>query len=85
MSHIISSLCIGEKDGSCIEVCPVDCISEGEDQMYINPDTCIDCGLCLSVCPVSAIFDSEESASKFGQSLSVKKNYEFFGKKFQNS
>jgi len=27
MSHIISSLCIGEKDGSCIEVCPVDCMN----------------------------------------------------------
>ena len=36
MSHIISSLCIGEKDGSCIEVCPVDCIEDGGDQMYIQ-------------------------------------------------
>ncbi|NCZ71254.1 MAG: hypothetical protein EBY80_14050 [Actinobacteria bacterium] len=48
MSHIISSLCIGEKDGSCIEVCPVDCIEDGGEQMYINPDICIDCGLCMN-------------------------------------
>ena len=41
MSHIISSLCIGEKDGSCIEVCPVDCIEDGGEQMYINPDICM--------------------------------------------
>jgi NAD-dependent dihydropyrimidine dehydrogenase PreA subunit len=82
MSHIISSLCIGEKDGSCIEVCPVDCIEDGGDQMYINPDVCIDCGLCVRVCPVDAIFDSEAVALKFGQRESVEKNYEFYGKKF---
>jgi len=37
-------------------VCPVDCIYEGEDQVYINPDECIDCGLCEPECPVTAIF-----------------------------
>jgi NAD-dependent dihydropyrimidine dehydrogenase PreA subunit len=37
-------------------VCPVDCIYEAEDMVYINPDECIDCGLCEPACPVSAIF-----------------------------
>jgi ferredoxin len=37
-------------------VCPVDCIYESEDQVFINPDECIDCGLCEPECPVSAIF-----------------------------
>jgi NAD-dependent dihydropyrimidine dehydrogenase PreA subunit len=37
-------------------VCPVDCIYEGNDQVYINPDECIDCGLCEPECPVTAIF-----------------------------
>ena len=37
-------------------VCPVDCIYEGEDQVFINPDECIDCGLCEPECPVTAIF-----------------------------
>lgn len=37
-------------------VCPVDCIYEGEDMLYINPDECIDCGLCEPECPVTAIF-----------------------------
>jgi NAD-dependent dihydropyrimidine dehydrogenase PreA subunit len=37
-------------------VCPVDCIYEGEDQVFINPDECIDCGLCEPECPVNAIF-----------------------------
>ena len=37
-------------------VCPVDCIYEGSDMVYINPDECIDCGLCEPECPVNAIF-----------------------------
>jgi len=48
MSHIIGSKCIGVKDGACIEACPIeDCIMEGENSMYINPETCIDCGACV--------------------------------------
>jgi len=35
---------------------PVDCIYEGEDQLYIHPDECIDCGACEPECPVTAIF-----------------------------
>ncbi len=37
-------------------VCPVDCIYEAEEQVFIDPDQCIDCGLCEPECPVSAIF-----------------------------
>jgi len=45
-------------------VCPVDCIHPRKDadhfavvdQLYIDPDTCIDCGACVPECPVSAIF-----------------------------
>jgi NAD-dependent dihydropyrimidine dehydrogenase PreA subunit len=37
-------------------VCPVDCIYEGSDMVFINPDECIDCGLCEPECPVNAIF-----------------------------
>lgn len=39
-----------------MKVCPVDCIYEGDDMVYIHPDECIDCGLCEAECPVSAIF-----------------------------
>lgn len=37
-------------------VCPVDCIYEGDQMVYIHPDECIDCGLCEPECPVTAIF-----------------------------
>ncbi|GAB2850609.1 indolepyruvate ferredoxin oxidoreductase subunit alpha [Microbacterium insulae] len=55
MAYVISNECIGEMDGSCVDVCPVDCIYEGLEKRYIQPDECIDCGACLTACPVSAI------------------------------
>ena len=68
MAHIIAEPCVGTKDTACVEVCPVDCIHPGPDheasaeseQLYIDPDTCIDCGLCVDECPVQAIFPEED-------------------------
>jgi len=68
MAHVIAQPCIGTKDASCVQVCPVDCIHPGKDdaafaaaeQLYIDPDVCIDCGLCVDECPVTAIFPLED-------------------------
>ena len=46
VTYIIAEPCIGTKDASCVDVCPVDCIYEAEDQFFIHPDECIDCGAC---------------------------------------
>src|ERR1035437_9581598 len=54
--YVVTEPCIGVKDKSCMTVCPVDCIYETDDQVWINPDECIDCGLCEPECPVNAIF-----------------------------
>ncbi len=59
MAYVITEPCIGVKDMSCQMVCPVSCIYEGEDQLYINPDECIDCAACEVECPVTAIFHEE--------------------------
>ncbi len=67
MTYVITEPCVGVKDTACVEVCPVDCIhpqkedpKHAEVQMlYIDPDTCIDCGACEPVCPVEAIFDGD--------------------------
>ncbi len=56
MTHVIAEPCIGVKDKSCLAVCPVDCIHEGEQQLYVDPEECIDCGACQSECPVGAVF-----------------------------
>ena len=56
MPHVVTEPCIGVKDMTCVSVCPVECFHDAGDQMVINPDECIDCGLCEPECPTSAIF-----------------------------
>lgn len=68
MAYIITSLCL--RDRGCIEVCPVDCIVPGQPLeqypwMYIDPDTCIDCGACVPACPYGAIFPEDEVPSAY--------------------
>ncbi|MFF2016999.1 indolepyruvate ferredoxin oxidoreductase subunit alpha [Paenibacillus sp. NPDC058177] len=60
MPFVITEACINEKVADCVNVCPVDCIVEGDDQFFINPDVCIDCGACEVECPVSAVFYEED-------------------------
>ena len=60
MPYVIAEPCINTKDRSCVDVCPVDCIYEGPDMLFIHPDECIDCGACEPECPVTAIFPEED-------------------------
>ncbi|GGC98009.1 4Fe-4S ferredoxin [Thalassobacillus devorans] len=60
MAFVITSPCRHEKAAECVDVCPVDCIEKGEDQYFIDPNTCIDCGACVAACPVDAIVDEHE-------------------------
>ena len=76
MAYVICEPCIGVKDQACVEVCPVDCIYEGEDQFYIHPDECIDCGACEPVCPVEAIFPADEVPAQWESFIA--KNADFF-------
>ena len=57
-TYVIAEPCVGVKDATCLEVCPVDCIATtpGSDQFYIDPSVCIACEQCALVCPVEAIF-----------------------------
>jgi ferredoxin len=60
MPYVITEACIGVKDRACVDVCPVACIYEGDQQLFIHPDECIDCGACEPECPVTAIFPEED-------------------------
>ncbi|MCA1587207.1 MAG: 4Fe-4S binding protein [Chloroflexi bacterium] len=55
MTYVIGEPCTDVMDRSCMEECPADAIYEGNRQLFIHPDECIECGLCLQVCPSGAI------------------------------
>ncbi len=78
MPYVIAQPCIGVKDASCVDVCPVDCIhtSDEAEQYYINPDQCIDCAACELVCPVTAIFDENSLPDEWRPFVAV--NAAFF-------
>ncbi len=76
MTYIIAEPCIGVKDRACVDVCPVECIYDGEDLLYIHPEECIDCGACEPECPVTAIF--EESGVPEQWTRYIEMNAQFF-------
>jgi NAD-dependent dihydropyrimidine dehydrogenase PreA subunit len=93
MTYIITGACEGVCDASCVDVCPVDCIYPAKgysldeadkermrtanEQLYIHPEECIDCGACEPECPVQAIFPEDEVPDESKES--IKKNYQRFG------
>jgi ferredoxin len=83
MPYVIAEPCIGVKDKSCIAVCPVDCIQEGTiekdgvvlDQLFIDPEECIDCGLCEPECPVDAIFMADEVPDQWKNFIQINADF----------
>ncbi|MBI3740450.1 MAG: ferredoxin family protein [Chloroflexi bacterium] len=83
MAYIITEPCIGTKDASCVNVCPVDCIHPRKDEanfeqvtmLYIEPDTCIDCGACVPECPVTAIFPEPDVKDEWKHYIEMNADY----------
>jgi NAD-dependent dihydropyrimidine dehydrogenase PreA subunit len=77
MAYVIAEPCIGTKDKSCVDVCPVDCIhGKDEDaQLYIDPDECINCGACEAVCPVQAIFEEGMLPPQWDSYIAINRDY----------
>lgn len=76
MAFVVTQACIDVKDKSCMQVCPADCLFEGDRMMYINPDLCINCGACEPACPQEAILLDEELEGEDEQFISI--NEQFF-------
>lgn len=77
MAYVITEPCIDVKDGSCVVVCPVDCIVAREEdrQFFIDPEVCVDCDVCVSVCPVDAIYREDEVPEEWAHFAQVNRDY----------
>ena len=86
MPYVIAQPCVGVKDTACVAVCPCDCIQPTSgrpdfaavDQLFIDPDVCIDCNLCMDECPVAAIFPQEDLPAEWQDY--IEKNAAYFRK-----
>ena len=84
MAYVIVDTCT--KDELCVEACPVDCIHPKKDeagfeeatQLFIDPESCIDCGACVPVCPTNSIFAADEVAEEKASFTTA--NAAYFGK-----
>jgi ferredoxin len=68
MAHVVTSKCVGCKFTDCVEVCPVACFYELDNQLVIHPDECIDCTACVAECPVEAIYADSVLPGEFADS-----------------
>lgn len=83
MAFVICEPCIGRKETACFEVCPVEAIHPGKeedgyeetDQLFINPDECIECGACAAECPVEAIYQEDEVPEAWKSYIEKNANY----------
>ncbi|MBZ0271208.1 ferredoxin family protein [bacterium] len=71
MTYVVTEPCDGCKYTDCVDVCPVEAFHEGETMLYINPETCIDCGACEEECPVEAIFEQDRLPDNFQHWLAI--------------
>jgi NAD-dependent dihydropyrimidine dehydrogenase PreA subunit len=83
MAYVIAEPCIGTKDNSCVEVCPVDCIHPTPDEpgydaaemLYIDPEECIDCDACVEACPVDACFAEDQLPDEWQKFTQLNADY----------
>ena len=83
MAYVIAEPCIGTKDNSCVEVCPVDCIHPTPDEpgydaaemLYIDPEECIDCDACVEACPVDACFAEDQLPDEWQKYTQINAEY----------
>ena len=77
MAFVITQPCIGTKDATCVEVCPVDCIwsDDSSEQNFIDPAGCIDCGACVDTCPVSAIYHEDQVPRQWAYFIRLNADY----------
>ncbi|MAV58715.1 MAG: hypothetical protein CMG07_02050 [Candidatus Marinimicrobia bacterium] len=59
MINIIENKC--DFCGTCVGVCPANCIDVDEASILINHKKCIDCDLCVYICPIEVLESINEA------------------------
>lgn len=57
MIKIDAELC--DHCGTCVAVCPLDCMSLSENTLHIDQLRCNNCAACVRVCPIGALVKVE--------------------------
>lgn len=57
MPHVVTDNCRSCRFTECVSHCPVECFHSDDEQLYIDPDVCVDCSACVDACPVRAIYE----------------------------
>jgi len=81
MAYVITRLCRDCVDTACAAVCPEpDCIvfhrppdgaSTLPNQLFINPEACVDCGACEPECPWEAIALDDDVPAAFAEDIAL--------------
>jgi ferredoxin len=48
---------------------------ESVEQLYIDPDECIDCDACVEACPVDACFAEDQLPAEWAKYAEINANY----------
>jgi ferredoxin len=78
VTYVINEPCIGTKDTSCVDVCPV------AEMLYIDPEECIDCDACVEACPVDAITSEDMVPPEWQTYIQINADYYKGGSRKQN-
>jgi ferredoxin len=71
MALVVCAPCHDCRYTDCVVVCPCDCFYQDEEQLYIDPEECIDCEACIPECPVEAIFPESSVPSQWKQYIQL--------------
>lgn len=71
MAYVVTAPCYGCKYTDCVTVCPMDAFREGDQMLYIDPDSCVDCDACRSECPVAAIYPDWEVPAEWNDFIAL--------------
>ena len=71
MAFVVTEPCRDCKYTDCVTVCPTEAFYQDERMLYIDPESCIDCGACAPECPVGAIFSEDDVPAPWGEYIEL--------------